>query len=64
MQRPLFAGDTMVGDGRVVRRYEEERAGRTRHLVELEIAVRNQHGEVCVPAEVHLALPGGDPPPA
>jgi acyl dehydratase len=64
MRRPLFAGDTMVGDGRVVRPYEEERAGRTRHLVELEITVCNQHGELCVPAEVHLALPEGGPPPA
>jgi acyl dehydratase len=62
LQRSLFAGDTMVGDGRVVRRYVEEVAGRTRHLVELEITVRNQHGDLCIPAEVHLALPAGEAP--
>ncbi len=62
LQRSLFAGDTMVGDGRVVRRYVEEVAGRTRHLVELEITVRNQHGDLCMPAEVHLCLAVGEGP--
>jgi acyl dehydratase len=62
LQRSLFAGDTMVGDGRVVRRYLEALAGRTRHLVELEITVRNQHGDLCVPGEVHLGLPAPEAP--
>jgi acyl dehydratase len=48
----IYAGDSMIGRGRVV----GKRRDATRHLVDLEIAVYNQHGELCCPAEVTLEL--------
>jgi acyl dehydratase len=57
MQRSIYAGDTMVGEGRVTHRYTEEVDGCTRYLVDLEVTVSNQHGEVCSPASVTLELP-------
>ncbi|MCV7279147.1 hypothetical protein H7J88_05740 [Mycolicibacterium flavescens] len=47
----IYAGDSMVGRGRVV-------ATRADRLVDLEITVCNQRGELCCPAEVTLQLPG------
>ncbi|SEH79171.1 Acyl dehydratase [Mycolicibacterium rutilum] len=47
----IYAGDSMVGAGRVV----GKRDGR---LVDLEISVSNQRGELCCPAEVTLELSG------
>ncbi|HET6733183.1 MaoC/PaaZ C-terminal domain-containing protein [Mycobacterium sp.] len=50
----IYAGDSMVGRGRVVgKRHEASRA-----LVDLEIAIYNQHGELCCPAEVTVELSG------
>lgn len=45
----IYAGDSMVGRGRVV-------AKREPRLVDLEITVSNQRGELCCPAEVTLEL--------
>lgn len=48
----IYAGDSMVGRGRVVGKRRE-----TSHfLVDLEIAIYNQRGELCCPAEVTLEL--------
>lgn len=47
----IYAGDSMVGRGRVVAR-------RSDRLVDLEISVCNQRGELCCPAEVTLQLSG------
>ncbi len=47
----IYAGDTMVGRGRVV-------AKRARGLVDLQIDVVNQRGELCSPVELTLQLPG------
>lgn len=47
----VYAGDWMVGRGRVV-------AKRDGRLVDLEITVSNQRGELCCPAEVTLELSG------
>ncbi|MGV0853455.1 MaoC family dehydratase [Mycolicibacterium phlei] len=47
----IYAGDTMVGRGRVLGK-------RSDCLVDLEITVFNQRGELCCPAEVTLQLPG------
>jgi hypothetical protein len=44
MQRSIYAGDTMVGEGRVVRSYTDEAGARVRHLVDLELTVKNQDG--------------------
>jgi acyl dehydratase len=57
MRRPIFAGDTMVGEGRVTRKYSDDTSDPARHLVELEVTVSNQRGELCAPATVILELP-------
>ncbi|WP_102142024.1 MaoC/PaaZ C-terminal domain-containing protein [Mycobacterium hubeiense] len=49
----IYAGDSMVGRGRVVgKRREKSR------LVDLEIGVYNQRDELCCPAEVTVELSG------
>jgi len=53
----VYAGDTMVGSGHVVGKRHEERAGRVRHLVDLELSVANQHGARCVSGTATVALP-------
>lgn len=55
--RSIYAGDTMVAEGRVTATRIDDVAGERRHLVELEITVSNQHGELCSPASVLLRLP-------
>jgi acyl dehydratase len=63
----IYAGDTMVGSGRVVGTRREERAGHLKCLVDLELTVGNQHGVRCASALVTVALPtrtageGSDP---
>lgn len=47
----IYAGDSMVGRGHVVAKHD----GR---LVDLQIGVCNQRGELCCPAEVTLELSG------
>ena len=47
----IYAGDTMVGRARVV-------AKPAPGLVELQIDVVNQRGELCCPVELTLQLPG------
>ena len=49
---PIYAGDSMVGRGRFVGKRRES----TRLLVDLEIAVFNQRGELCCPAKVTLEM--------
>jgi acyl dehydratase len=53
MQRSIYAGDTMYGEGRVTRRWVD---GDGRHLVDVELEVGNQDGLVC-PAGATLELP-------
>jgi acyl dehydratase len=53
----IYAGDTMVGRGQVVTTRREEREGRVRHLIDLELWVENQHGSRCASALVTVALP-------
>jgi acyl dehydratase len=48
----IYAGDSMVGRGRAV----GKRCEGTRHLVDLEITVCNQRGELCCPAEVTVEM--------
>jgi acyl dehydratase len=65
-RRSVYAGDTIVGRGRVVGIRRDERDGLVRHLVDLELEVTNQHGDQCVSALASLVLPsradGGRPP--
>jgi acyl dehydratase len=50
----IYAGDSMVGSGRVV----GKRRDGERHLVDLAITVCNQRGELCCPAEVTVEMSG------
>ncbi|MGV0717724.1 MaoC/PaaZ C-terminal domain-containing protein [Mycolicibacterium sp. XJ662] len=52
----IYAGDTMVGRGRVVAKRQGASSGAPRLLVDLEVTVCNQRDEVCCPAEVTLQL--------
>jgi acyl dehydratase len=56
LQGSIYAGDSMVGRGRVVDKRCETAQDVPRYLVDLEIAVCNQRGELCCPAEVTLEL--------
>jgi acyl dehydratase len=57
MQRSIFAGDTMVGEGRVVDKRTDSAGDRVRYLVDLELTVKNQDSDLCCPASVTLELP-------
>jgi acyl dehydratase len=52
----IYAGDTMVGRGRVIAKRCDTSIDPPRHLVDLEIAVYNQRDELCCPAELTLEL--------
>ena len=52
----IYAGDSMVGRGRVIDKRQEATGSAIRYLVDLEIAVYNQRDELCCPAEVTLEL--------
>lgn len=52
----VYAGDSMVGRGRVVDKRREKAADTMRLLVDLEIAIFNQRDELCCPAELTLEL--------
>jgi acyl dehydratase len=52
----VYAGDSMVGRGRVVDKRCEKAGDTVRRLVDLEIAIFNQRDELCCPAHVTLEL--------
>jgi hypothetical protein len=52
----IYAGDSMVGRGRVIDKRSDTTGATPRYLVDLEVAVYNQRGELCCPAEVTLEL--------
>ncbi len=54
----VYAGDSMVGRGRVVNKRCDDSGETPRYFVDLEISVFNQHDELCCPAEVTLELSG------
>ncbi|HET9876813.1 MAG TPA: MaoC/PaaZ C-terminal domain-containing protein [Mycobacterium sp.] len=54
----IYAGDTMVGRGRVVAKRCDTSVDPPRYLVDLQIEVTNQHGELCCPVELTLQVPG------
>lgn len=63
--RSVYAGDTMVGTGRVVGMRREEQDGRVRFLVDLALEVGNQRGDRCASVAATVALPsreGSDQP--
>jgi acyl dehydratase len=50
----IYAGDSMVGRGRVIDKRRESSGAEPRYLVDLEVAIYNQRDELCCPAEVTL----------
>jgi acyl dehydratase len=50
----IYAGDSMVGRGRVIDKRRENSGAAPRYLVDLEVAIYNQRDELCCPAEVTL----------
>jgi acyl dehydratase len=56
LQGSIYAGDSMVGRGRVVNKRRDTSGAAPRYLVDLEIAIYNQRDELCCPAEVTLDL--------
>jgi acyl dehydratase len=54
----IYAGDSMVGRARVTDKRCETVGAAPRYLVDLEVNVCNQRGELCCPAEVTLELSG------
>jgi acyl dehydratase len=54
----IYAGDAMVGRGRVIDKRCDNSGDTARYLVDLEIAVFNQRDELCCPGEVTLELLG------
>jgi acyl dehydratase len=53
----IYAGDTMVGRGRVVAKRCDTTVDPSRRLVDLQIDIVNQRGELCCPVELTLQLP-------
>jgi acyl dehydratase len=56
LQGSIYAGDSMVGRGRVIDKRRETTGATPRYLVDLEVGVYNQRDELCCPAEVTLEL--------
>ena len=55
----IYAGDTMVGRARVVAKRCDTTVDPLRFLLDLQIEVTNQRGELCCPVELTLQLPAG-----
>ncbi|OBK95183.1 hypothetical protein A5645_14310 [Mycobacterium asiaticum] len=53
----IYAGDTMIGRGRVVAKSCDTSVDPPRYLVDLRIEVRNQHDALCCPLDITLQLP-------
>lgn len=53
----IYAGDTMVGRGRVVAKRCDTTVDPPHYLVDLQIEVSNQRGELCCPVELTVQLP-------
>jgi acyl dehydratase len=52
----IYAGDSMIGRGVVVGKRCDSSVDPSRYLVDLQVTVCNQGGELCCPAEVTLEL--------
>ncbi|QLL10358.1 hypothetical protein H0P51_19605 [Mycobacterium vicinigordonae] len=53
----IYAGDTMVGRGRVTDKRCDTSVDPPRYLADLQIDVLNQHGALCCPVQITLQLP-------
>ncbi len=54
----IYAGDTMVGRGRVVAKRRDTAVEPPRYLLDMQIEVTNQRGELCCPVELTVQTPG------
>ena len=54
----IYAGDTMVGRARVVAKRHDTTVEPPHNLLDMQIEVTNQRGELCCPVELTLQLPG------
>ncbi len=52
----VYAGDTMIGRGKVIGKRCIESGSTPQYLVDLEINVSNQRGELCCPAELTIEV--------
>jgi acyl dehydratase len=57
LHNSVYAGDTLVGTGQVLATRQEERDGRIRSLVDIELVLENQHGVRCASAAITAAVP-------
>ncbi|BBZ43107.1 MaoC family dehydratase [Mycobacterium parmense] len=57
LANPVYAGDTITGRGRAVAKRRDNRMVPPRQLVDIEIAITNQHGALCCPVELTVQLP-------
>ncbi|OBI95824.1 MaoC/PaaZ C-terminal domain-containing protein [Mycobacterium asiaticum] len=53
----IYAGDTLIGRGRIVAKRCDTSVDPPRYLVDLRIEVRNQHDALCCPVDITLQLP-------
>lgn len=52
----IYAGDTMIGRGKVIAKRCNTSGAHQQYLVDLQVGVYNQRGEICCPAEVTLEV--------
>jgi acyl dehydratase len=52
----IYAGDTMIGRGKVIGKRCNSSGSKPQYLVDLEIGVSNQRGELCCPAELTIEV--------
>ena len=52
----IYAGDTMIGRGKVIGKRCNSSGSKPQYLVDLEVSVFNQRGELCCPAELTIEI--------
>ena len=52
----IYAGDTMIGRGKVIGKRCNSSGSKPQYLVDLQISVSNQRGELCCPAELTIEV--------
>src|SRR3954471_3577194 len=52
----IYAGDTMIGRGNVIAKRCNTSGANPQFLIDLQVGVYNQRGELCCPAEVTLEV--------
>lgn len=55
----IYANDTMVGRGRVVAKHCDTSVDPFRYLLDLQVEITNQRGELCCPVDLTLQVSAG-----